>query len=223
MILKAKMIERVEGELTDLIYAALLGERSWQDFLDRLNRLIPGGVSTLFFHDQSSGEGGISLASGLEAGDARRYAEHYVGLNPWMRQVGRTPLGAGIIGERIVPTLILGLSAFAVTSISGIGLGVLFGLNANSRFDQIGRVITLLLAAVPSFWLALLLVTFISEKGRLLPVKSVGESLESVSAKYFKEAELWVKTKLPVAVMITDNLLPKDEFKVEKVDKRRKD
>lgn len=97
------MIERVERELTDLIYAALLRERSWQDFLDRLNGLIPGGVSTLFFHDQGSGEGGISLASGLEAGDARRYAEHYVGLNPWMRHVGRTPLGTGIIGERIVP------------------------------------------------------------------------------------------------------------------------
>ena len=62
-----------------------------------------------------------------------------------------------------------------------------------------------------------------SKKGRLLPVKSVGESLESVSPKYFKESELWVKTKLPVAVMVTDNVLPKDEFKVEKVDKRRKD
>jgi hypothetical protein len=62
-----------------------------------------------------------------------------------------------------------------------------------------------------------------SKKGRLLPVKSVGESLESVSAKFFKEAELWVKTKLPVAVMITDNVLPKDEFKIEKVDKRRKE
>ncbi len=54
-------------------------------------------------------------------------------------------------------------------------------------------------------------------------MKSVGESLESVSPKFFKESELWVKTKLPVAVMVTDNVLPKDEFKVEKVDKRRKD
>ncbi len=62
-----------------------------------------------------------------------------------------------------------------------------------------------------------------SKRGRLLPVKSVGEALESGSAKYFKEAELWVKTKLPVAVMVTDNVLPKDEFKVEKVDRRRKD
>jgi hypothetical protein len=61
-----------------------------------------------------------------------------------------------------------------------------------------------------------------SKKGRLLPVKSVGEALESASAKYFKEAELWVKTKLPVAVMVTDNVLPKDEFKVEKVDRRKR-
>jgi hypothetical protein len=62
-----------------------------------------------------------------------------------------------------------------------------------------------------------------SKKGRMLPVKSVGEALESASAKYFKESELWVKTKLPVAVVVTDNVLPKDEFKVEKVDKRRRD
>ncbi len=62
-----------------------------------------------------------------------------------------------------------------------------------------------------------------SKRGRMLPVKSVGEALESTSAKYFKEAELWVKTKLPVAVMVTDNVLPKDEFKIEKVDRRRDD
>lgn len=62
-----------------------------------------------------------------------------------------------------------------------------------------------------------------SKRGRMLPVKSVGEALESASAKYFKESELWVKTKLPVAVVKTDNVLPKDEFKVEKVDRRRRD
>jgi hypothetical protein len=61
-----------------------------------------------------------------------------------------------------------------------------------------------------------------SKRGRMLPVKSVGEALESASAKYFKESELWVKTKLPVAVVVTDNVLPKDEFKTEKVDRRRR-
>ncbi len=62
-----------------------------------------------------------------------------------------------------------------------------------------------------------------SKRGRMLPVKSVGEALESAGAKYFKDSELWVKTKLPVAVVKTDNVLPKDEFKVEKVDRRRRD
>ncbi|MBL9215044.1 MAG: hypothetical protein JNG83_06170 [Opitutaceae bacterium] len=61
-----------------------------------------------------------------------------------------------------------------------------------------------------------------SKRGRLLPVKSVGEALEGASAKYFKEADLWVKTKTPVSVIVTDNVLPKDEFKVEKVDRRRR-
>jgi hypothetical protein len=61
-----------------------------------------------------------------------------------------------------------------------------------------------------------------SKRGRMLPVKSVGEALESASAKYFKESELWVKTKLPVAVVVTDNILPKDEMSLEKVDRRRR-
>lgn len=59
-----------------------------------------------------------------------------------------------------------------------------------------------------------------SKKGRLMPVKSVGEALESASKKYFKESELWVKTKMPVAVMVTDNAIPADSFKIERVDRR---
>lgn len=50
-----------------------------------------------------------------------------------------------------------------------------------------------------------------SQRGRLLPVKTVGEALESASAKYFKEAEVAIKTKLPVAIVVTDNLLPKEQ------------
>ena|SRR5258708_24952355 len=49
-----------------------------------------------------------------------------------------------------------------------------------------------------------------SKKGRMDPVKTIGEALESVPAKHFKEAELWVKTKTPVLVLRTDNVLPKE-------------
>ncbi|ACB75657.1 hypothetical protein [Opitutus terrae] len=50
-----------------------------------------------------------------------------------------------------------------------------------------------------------------SRKGRLYPAKTVGEALENIPAKHFKEADLWVKTKTPVLVLKTDNEIPKDE------------
>ena len=50
----------------------------------------------------------------------------------------------------------------------------------------------------------------VSKKGRLYPAKTVGETLENVPAKFFKEAELWVKTKTPVLVLKTDNQIPKE-------------
>ena len=49
-----------------------------------------------------------------------------------------------------------------------------------------------------------------SKRGRLLPVKTVGEALENVPAKQFKECDLWPKTKTPVLVLRTDNNIPKE-------------
>jgi hypothetical protein len=48
-----------------------------------------------------------------------------------------------------------------------------------------------------------------SKKGRLYPAKTVGEAVENVPGKFFKEVELWVKTKEPVIVLKTDNEIPK--------------
>jgi hypothetical protein len=48
-----------------------------------------------------------------------------------------------------------------------------------------------------------------SKKGRLYPAKTVGDAVENVPAKFFKEVELWVKTKEPVIVLKTDNEIPK--------------
>lgn len=49
-----------------------------------------------------------------------------------------------------------------------------------------------------------------SKKGRLYPAKTVGEAIENVPAKFFKEAEVWVKNKTPVLVLKTDNIILKD-------------
>jgi hypothetical protein len=48
-----------------------------------------------------------------------------------------------------------------------------------------------------------------SKKGRLYPAKTVGDAVENVPGKFFREAELWVKTKTPVIVLRTDNEIPK--------------
>ena len=48
-----------------------------------------------------------------------------------------------------------------------------------------------------------------SPKGRKFPVETIGEACESVSPKLLKDQNVWVKTKIPVLVLRTDNKLPK--------------
>ncbi len=43
-----------------------------------------------------------------------------------------------------------------------------------------------------------------------MPAKTVGEALEHIPAKHFKEAGVWVKTKIPVLVLKTDNQIPRE-------------
>lgn len=50
----------------------------------------------------------------------------------------------------------------------------------------------------------------VTRKGQLMPVKTVGEALENVPARFFKEAELWVRTKTPVLVLTSNNTIPTD-------------
>jgi hypothetical protein len=55
----------------------------------------------------------------------------------------------------------------------------------------------------------------ISKKGSKYPVNSIGEACEAVSAKFFKEQYIAIKTKLPVTVVKTDNILPKEKISMD--------
>jgi peptide/nickel transport system permease protein len=81
---------------------------------------------------------------------------------------------AEVIGERLRATLILGVSALAVSTLLGLSLGTLFALRHDTWIDHAGRFATLLLASVPSFWLAIVLIVVFGEKLRLLPVAGFG-------------------------------------------------
>lgn len=48
-------------------------------------------------------------------------------------------------------------------------------------------------------------------KGRRLPVKTIGDACETVSAKLFKEQNIWVKTKTPVFVLAVHNKIPTEK------------
>ena len=48
-----------------------------------------------------------------------------------------------------------------------------------------------------------------TKTGRLYPAKTVGEAIENLPAKFFKAADLWVRTKVPVLVVRTDNEIPR--------------
>lgn len=50
-----------------------------------------------------------------------------------------------------------------------------------------------------------------TKKGERLPVKTVGEACEFISAKHFKEQNVWVKTKEPVLIVRTSNKIPTDK------------
>lgn len=50
-----------------------------------------------------------------------------------------------------------------------------------------------------------------SPKGRRMPVETIGEACEVVSAKFFKEQSLWVKTKVPVLAVPAANKIPNEK------------
>jgi hypothetical protein len=47
-------------------------------------------------------------------------------------------------------------------------------------------------------------------KGIRMPVETVGEACEVVSAKFFKEHNIWIKSKTPLLVVPVNNKIPTD-------------
>ena len=74
-----------------------------------------------------------------------------------------------VILERLPATLYLGLTAFIVSLLVGIPLGILSSIKRGSLVDQVGKVVALLGQSAPPFWLGIMLVIFFSVSFRLFP------------------------------------------------------
>ena len=48
-------------------------------------------------------------------------------------------------------------------------------------------------------------------KGIRMPVETVGEACEIIPAKFFKEQNIWIKSKTPLLVLPIENKIPSDK------------
>lgn len=89
----------------------------------------------------------------------------------WLGRVVRGDLGtsaiyrqpvARVIGQRFLASLGLMGMAWVISGVLGFGLGVLAGARAGSPFDRLVRWFAYIMAATPTFWLALLLLIVFS-------------------------------------------------------------
>lgn len=68
----------------------------------------------------------------------------------------------GLIAERLPTTLQLGVMALLIGVLLGVPIGLLSAMRPNSWVDQVLRVFAVVGLSIPSFWLGLLMVTYIS-------------------------------------------------------------
>jgi peptide/nickel transport system permease protein len=78
-----------------------------------------------------------------------------------------------VIAERIPATLQLTLSAVLLGYAIGIPIGLFAAIRHRSWFDQLSRVLSVVGSAVPSFWLALILIIVFSVQLGLLPMQGM--------------------------------------------------
>jgi peptide/nickel transport system permease protein len=97
----------------------------------------------------------------------------------WLRNLATGNMGVSILTSQDVARMIMGrlpytmgltLCALIVQYIVAIPLGLAAGVLKNSKFDKICVQVTVMLRAIPSFWLGILLILLFSVKLSLLPV-----------------------------------------------------
>jgi peptide/nickel transport system permease protein len=80
------------------------------------------------------------------------------------------------LSDRFVATLQLAIAALAVAVAVAIPLGIMSAVRRDKPIDHIFRVIALLGASLPSFWLGYMLIIAFAVTLRLLPVAGYGDA-----------------------------------------------
>lgn len=81
-----------------------------------------------------------------------------------------------LLASRLPETLLLAFLSMLISVVFAFPLAVLAAIYRDSWIDRVIRVLTTLGFAMPSFWIALLLMLFLGGKLRILPVAGYGTS-----------------------------------------------
>ena len=128
--------------------------------------------------------------SGAARGDLGVSIEHYP------RRV------TTLVGRAVPPSLILGLAVLAVNFTLGVWLGVLQARRRGSRLDRWLTGLALTSYALPSFWLAIVLATWLAVKWHLFPAAQMHDPLLPADAGFPTRArDLLAHLVLPVVTL----------------------
>ncbi len=107
-----------------------------------------------------------------------------------------------LIIERIPATLQLTVSALLVGYVLGVPIGLFAALHHRRLFDQVSRVISVLGIALPSFWLALILIIIFSVTLGWLPMTGMRDVTRTDSTSFFDTIPYMIMPVFVLAVGI---------------------
>lgn len=141
--------------------------------------LTPGDPAVMMLGDNASAESiqAFREQNGLDNSFIIRFFQYIVKLfTKW--DFGTSWLTSRPILEtlqqRIPITLIIAISSIAFASIIGVLLGVISAVKQYSALDYVARVTAMVMAAVPVFWLGMMLAIVFALKLGWLPASGVG-------------------------------------------------
>jgi peptide/nickel transport system permease protein len=147
-------------------------------------RLIPGDPVTLMLGINATPESVARIEEdlGLDEGPLEQLGTFFVKaftLDFGESIVKQTSVRE-VIADRIPPSIYLILASVFVALVIAVPLGIISATRRNRLGDHGIRLLTMVTFAMPTFWLALMLVQLLSLKLDLLPVSGYGEGLVGV-------------------------------------------
>lgn len=113
-----------------------------------------------------------------------------------------------LILERVPATLQLTLTALVIGYLIGIPLGVLAAVYHRSWVDQFARIVSVLGTALPSFWMALILILIFAVTLDVLPISGMRD-VNNPNSTFLDNAKYMV---LPVSVLALGTIASVSRF-----------